>query len=207
MIICLVGPSGSGKSTVAQALVNFYKYKSDMDMDCGRFIIHQNKTLEIKGNTKSLVCVEAVSTTTRERRENEVEGVHYNFVTLEEFQAMDKYEETEYCGNHYGISVETIERAQHKAECVLLVVDRHGANILKEKRDDVVVFYMKTDRNTIMERMLRRGDSIDKINDRLQTTADKDEFDYDDTDYIINATQPLGEVLQDCISKIETLRI
>ena len=71
------GPSGVGKSTV---LKKVFSLRSDLQF--------------------------SVSATTRPSRPGEVDGVHYYFVTKEEFKQKlledDFLEHTEYCGNYYG---------------------------------------------------------------------------------------------------------
>lgn len=44
-----------------------------------------------------------ITTTTRSMREGEVNHHDYHFVSKEEFKNLDKIEESEYGGNHYGI--------------------------------------------------------------------------------------------------------
>ena len=55
----------------------------------------------------------SVSNTTRAPRKGEIDGVHYNFVTREEFLALadsDGYiEHAVYCGNYYGTPKQQVE--------------------------------------------------------------------------------------------------
>ena len=74
----LVGPSGAGKSTLTKQLMDKYKDKFEF----------------------------SVSSTTRNPRDGEENGVHYHFITKEEFEKQIKNKEfleyNEVHGNYYG---------------------------------------------------------------------------------------------------------
>ena len=69
----------------------------------------------------------SVSFTTREPREGEKDGVHYNFVKKEIFLAMIKRDEfIEYCevhGNFYGTSKNQIQSIMDSKRIPLLDID------------------------------------------------------------------------------------
>ena len=71
--VIIVGPSGVGKGTLIDHLFSLYPHSFKF----------------------------SVSFTTRKAREGEVNGVHYNFVTKEQFQEMiDKDDFIEWCWVH-----------------------------------------------------------------------------------------------------------
>lgn len=73
-IICIVGPSASGKTTLVRNYIKTY-------------------------NSLSNPISEILSTTTRNPRCGEFDGVDYNFVDLRAFHKLSKIEEAEYSGN------------------------------------------------------------------------------------------------------------
>ena len=86
MIYIITGPSGVGKNTIINELAN----KIDINF--------------------------VVSHTTREIRENEIDGVDYHFVSLEKFQNMISNNEfiefEEFNNNYYGTSIEELEKTK-----------------------------------------------------------------------------------------------
>jgi guanylate kinase len=77
-----------------------------------------------------------VTVTTRARRHNEKDGVHYTFVTPERFQAMVKSREllewaTVY-GNYYGVPREPVRRALESGRDVIVKVDVQGAATIRK---------------------------------------------------------------------------
>ena len=138
-IILITGPSGSGKSTLARIF----------EEKCG-----------IK---------EIVSHTTRLPREHEITGVHYHFVTPEEFEATPMIESVEYDGNHYGTSVKGIEEALSSDKPCCIVADYDRCRKLKEfcGRENVYQVFIYCLQPTLNKRMTDRGDSKEKIKRRL----------------------------------------
>ena len=138
-IILITGPSGSGKSTLA-------------------------KIFEDKCGIK-----EIVSHTTRSPREHEIDGVHYHFVSQEEFKATPMVETVEYDGNHYGTSVKNIEEALASDKPCCIVAEYEGCRKLKEfcGRENVYQVFIYCLQPTLNKRMSDRGDSKEKIKRRL----------------------------------------
>ena len=67
-----------------------------------------------------------VSTTTRKRREKEIEGKDYFFVSKEEFLKREMIEYTEYNDNFYGIEKKYFENTLKDTKLAILVVDLTG---------------------------------------------------------------------------------
>lgn len=78
---------------------------------------------------------EAVSTTTRPMRSGEIDGVHYNFVTKEQFIAMDKnnelLEKNNFSGNFYGLSMHGMNQVYAQGKIPMVVIDPNGARNLR----------------------------------------------------------------------------
>lgn len=144
-ILIISGPSGCGKSTL---LKNVYK--------------------EIKDYYFS------ISSTTREPRVGEKDGVDYLFMTKEEFQEDIKMgnflEWAEVHGNYYGTSIKPIKKALKKGKLVIFDIDVQGHDIVRKKMNDSVtsVFITTPNLKELNERLNSRGtDSQDVIEKRI----------------------------------------
>lgn len=88
--------------------------------------------------------VASISYTTRRPRGVEQEGVHYYFISPEEFahrQAEGEFlEHAEVYGCHYGTSKAWVEQRLAAGQHVFLVIDTQGAAQLKEKIEATYIF-------------------------------------------------------------------
>ncbi|MDH4246862.1 MAG: guanylate kinase [Deltaproteobacteria bacterium] len=104
----------------------------------------------------------SVSMTTRRPRKGEVEGVHYHFVTHEQFEAMiDRREFMEWArvyDNYYGTHRPHVEQLLAQGFHVLLDVDTQGAmSILRGYRGPVLVFILPPNLTVLESRLRNRG--------------------------------------------------
>ena len=143
-LIVISGPSGVGKGTV---LGKMMAKRSDLTF--------------------------SVSATTRPPRPNEVDGVHYYFVTRERFEEMiqngefleyDNHEKN-YYGTPRGQAVEKMENGH-----VLLDIEPNGAKRVRESLPEAVLIFIMPPSVEELERRLRgRGDTPeDQIKIRLE---------------------------------------
>jgi len=129
-IIMSCGISGSGKSTLMEGLV---------DLDPELFEI-------------------AISSTTREPREGEIDGVHYYFLTEEEFLNRDMIESVQFNGCYYGVQASEFERISSEKH-ILLVVEPNGAlqiaKYIQENELDIepLLIHMSIPLSTIRENL------------------------------------------------------
>ena len=97
-LLVIFGPSGAGKSTLIQKLLD--------DPERGHFFSR------------------SVSLTTRDKREGEVEGVHYHFVTEEEMVAMKTsgmlLESSVVYGNYYATLKSNISQIMEKRKIAVM---------------------------------------------------------------------------------------
>ena len=105
----------------------------------------------------------SVSATTRPPRPGEVDGVHYYFLTREQFQSMiDGDEFVEYdahAANFYGTPRQQLEEKMARGH-VILDIEPAGAKIVKEKRPDATLIFIMPPSQSELERRLRgRGDT------------------------------------------------
>ena len=146
-----------------------------------------------------------VTTTTRPKRKGEVDGVDYFFVDAKKFEQMimeGKFVEyTLFNGNMYGSTKDQIA----KDKCV--VIDPAGLrSYIALKDNSIVTFYLEADEDTRHQRMLARGDDIDKINSRI--AHDREAFKKENivkVDYVVkNSSDDVLEEVADKIYEIYT---
>lgn len=104
----------------------------------------------------------SISATTRNKRKDEVEGVHYYFLTKKEFE--DKINNGDFLEfaqvhqtDYYGTLKSEVEKDLHSGKDVLLVIDVIGALQIKEKFPDVVfIFILPPSVQVLKERLIKR---------------------------------------------------
>ena len=142
VLVTITGPSGSGKSTVSRILA-------------------------AKHNVNELV-----SHTTRAKRDGEVEGKDYFFVTKEQFlaevEAGNFVEAIMFNDNHYGLHADTVN-GMEGVNCI--VVEPHGQQILTDycHAHDIPILrvFVDNELKELIARVLRRykddnnGDVLD----------------------------------------------
>lgn len=128
------------------------------------------------------------SYTSRRARPGEVDGVDYNFVSRERFDAMiagDEFLEwAEYSGNLYGTAIVDTERQLEAGTDLVLVIDVQGARQVRRHRaGSVLVFLLPPSADVLESRLRARGDeSEEQIRRRLAVARDEvravAEYDY-----------------------------
>lgn len=211
MIFAFVGPSGSGKTLITKASEAFYTTKAvghipngyeDIIVDAVKANLH--KKVKPIGDKK--VTKEVVSHTTREKRKGEIHGIHYHFVTLEEFEKLQKYEETVYNGDHYGLTVSAVEEVLRFSEIAVVVVDQRGVFNIRKLTHDIKSVFIKTDLDTMEAHMRMRGDSEENIQKRLRNAINNGELECPEADFVVDNTGDLSVALGEVIDIIESLR-
>ncbi|MDO5124163.1 MAG: guanylate kinase [Eubacteriales bacterium] len=120
------------------------------------------------------ICL-SVSATTREPREGEINGVHYWFVSREEFDKMiddDGFMEyATYCNNYYGTPKKAVEEKLAQGFNVFLEIEVKGAlNIIEKYPDCVSIFVLPPSFETLEKRLrLRNTETEEQIRNRLET--------------------------------------
>ena len=115
----------------------------------------------------------SVSATTRDPRPNEVDGVHYYFVTRETFEEMIRngefLEYDEHAKNYYGTPRAQAEEKMEKGH-VLLDIEPAGAKQVRAAMPEAkLIFIMPPNREELERRLRGRGDTPeDQIKIRME---------------------------------------
>lgn len=122
-----------------------------------------------------------VTTTTRPKRSREFEGVDYNFISEDEFIEKAKHhyflEFTSYKTVdgvwYYGTPLEAIEKANSKS---VVILNPHGCKEIVSlfPDDNVTIFYIYANNETIKNRLLKRGDKREEAERRVK--CDNNDF-------------------------------
>lgn len=130
----------------------------------------------------------SVSATTRAPRPGEVDGVHYFFMSRDDFEDAlgrgDILEHTVYCGNYYGTPKAEAERILASGHDLILEIETEGAMQIKRLYpDSVTVMLIPPDARTLEARLRGRGtETDDVIRARLARARDEiaksDRYDY-----------------------------
>ena len=179
LMLVISSPSGAGKSTIARNLL-----EADPDLSI------------------------SVSVTTRSRRPSEIEGRHYFFKSIREFEALratdSLLEWAEVHGNYYGTPRDAVEKAMGEGRDMLFDIDWQGAQQLQEKMagDVVSIFILPPSMAELQSRLHRRAeDSEEVIATRLANSRAEiehwREYDYivvnDDLDRAFSAVRAIVE--------------
>jgi guanylate kinase len=171
-LIIVSGPSGAGKSAISAG------------------VLEQLPGLKF-----------SVSYTTRAPRSGEQNGVHYNFVSRDQFDGLvrkgEMLEWAEVYGNFYGTSRRVIDDALSGGDDVLLDVDVQGARTICGKRPGATsVFIMPPSYGVLRERLeQRRLDKAYVIEQRLRVACEEIRQ-FADYDYLI-INSDLGKAIEE----------
>ena len=151
LLVVISGPSGVGKGTVRKALFNLPKHN----------------------------LVYSVSMTTREKREGEVDGVDYYFVSKDEFikrRKEGKFLETaEFVGNYYGTPLDKVNEQLDAGNEVVLEIEVEGAIQVKRKVPDcVMIFIVPPGKQALYDRLKRRGTESEEVIEERITKANRE---------------------------------
>lgn len=160
LLFVVSGPSGAGKTTLVAAVVE-----------------------SVPGLTYS------VSYTTRPRRELEVEGRDYFFVSEEEFDRMRRAGEfiewAEVYGFRYGRSRRRMEEELSSGHDLILTIDVQGAATLRRLVPEAVMIFVLPPSRAILDERLRTRHSDRPSLERRLEIARQEVHEYRRFDYLI----------------------
>lgn len=135
----------------------------------------------------------SISNTTRNKRNGEIDGVHYNFVTREQFEKLIKengyLEYAEYCDNYYGTPKKAVEDMLDDGYTVILEIEVQGGLQIMKKHPDVLSIFILPPSMDVLEKRLRSRGTEDEetIQKRLEQAKNeitfKDKYRYN----VVNA--------------------
>jgi guanylate kinase len=142
----------------------------------------------------------SVSTTTRQPREGEIDGVNYFFISKEEFEqkiSNDEFlEHAEYCENFYGTLKTEVDSYLEKGVNVILEIEVQGAMKVRELRPDALfVFIAPPSVNELRRRLNKRGTETQEVIEKRVAAAVTELPYMDKYDYII-----VNDALEDAVS-------
>lgn len=149
------------------------------------------KTSLLKQLISQLASVQtSISHTTRRKREAEVDGVDYHFVSIEKFKQLVEsnafYEHAEVFGNYYGTSKSSIAEQLAKGIDVILEIDWQGARQIREQLPEShSIFILPPSKTELESRLKGRGQDNDEIiNGRMNAAIDEMSH-YNEYDYLV----------------------
>lgn len=150
LLIVFSGPSGVGKDTILKKLT------------------------QIDSNIKL-----SISATTRKKRDYEIDGKDYYFLTEDEFlkkvSENKMLEYAKYCSNFYGTPSEPIENWLNDGFDVILEIEVEGGQkVIRENENVVSIFVMPPSFEKLKERLEnRKTDSSEVILGRLERAKEE----------------------------------
>ncbi len=176
VLIILSGPSGSGKDTVL------------------------NKLTENRDDIKI-----SISMTTRQKRNDEIDGLNYYFVSREYFEKKiadnNMLEYAEYANNLYGTPKAPVDEMLRNGKAVILKIEVQGAEKIRKIYPEVISIFLMPPSVRVLEERLRGRNSEDEetLNHRLVIAREEirraPEYDY----IVINDT------VENAVAGIETI--
>jgi len=164
LLIILSGPSGVGKGTIRKRIIN---------------------------NPK-LNLAYSISMTTRPKREREVEGEDYYFVSrnffIENLEKGNFLEHCEFVGNFYGTPKDKIEELRNNGKNVFLEIEVSGAAQVMSKIDHddfVAIFLMPPSLKALESRIRRRKTESEEIIQKRLKKAKREMGAGGNYDYIV----------------------
>jgi guanylate kinase len=157
----VAAPSGAGKTSLTRAL------------------LEREPNLEL-----------SVSYTSRPPRPNEIDGVHYHFVSRTEFEAMvergEFFEHAVVHGDLKGTARAPVQKTLAQGKDVLLEIDWQGAEQVRKKQQGTVSIFILPPSRVELERRLRSraSDSEETILRRLADVR-RDLEHAGDFDYVV----------------------
>ena len=158
-IIVISAPSGTGKTTIVRRILSDFPQ-----------------------------VVFSVSATTRKKREHEVEGIDYFFISEEEFKKKiqnNEFVEWElFYDYYYGTFRSFIDKQIHNGKSVILEVDVHGALEIKRIYPDANLIYISPPslEELLIRLKKRKTENDEDLRKRIERAkmelSHRDKFDY-----------------------------
>ena len=177
LILILSSPSGAGKTTLAKKIAD-------------------------KDNNFKV----SVSYTTRAPRPNEINGVDYNFVSIDEFQKLSNQnkflEQAKVFGNYYGTLKGPIEQDLLKGKDYLFDIDWQGTEQVKKimPSDIVPIFILPPSIDHLEDRLKKREERNKELIEQRMKMAKGEITHWKDYKYIV-----VNEDIDNCFNQINQI--
>ena len=161
MLVVVSGPSGVGKSTIVAVLAR-----------------------------RRPQVVPIVTATTRARRDDEIDGVHYHFLTDEAFrELMARDGLLEHANNHgfwYGTPIDQIRGILAAGRDAILTISPEGArNVRRLVPDALTIFVMPPSMEDLTDRLRGRGSESEASIERRRHDAERWMAEAGDYDHVV----------------------
>ncbi|MBV1905341.1 MAG: guanylate kinase [Pseudomonadales bacterium] len=181
-LILVSAPSGAGKTSLVAAL------------------------LEQMDN----LCL-SISHTTRAKRPNEQDGKNYHFISLANFDEMQRngefLESANVFGNRYATSRSVVTTELAKGIDVILEIDWQGAQQIRQNfSNSISIFILPPSRDALQERLKSRGQDKPEIIRQRMSDAIEQMSHHVDFDYLI-VNDDFDIALQDMSTIIRAARL
>lgn len=177
VMLILSSPSGAGKSTLTRNLLG------------------SDKEIEL-----------SISVTTRAKRGNEIDGVHYHFIARKRFDEMqaagDLLEWAEVHGNCYGTPRGPVEATLAEGRDVLFDIDWQGTKQVRAAmaEDVATVFVLPPSAQELRARLERRAEDDPEVIVRRLRNAAVEIGHWPEYDYVV-----VNDDLDRCYKEIEAI--
>ena len=180
LLIIISSPSGAGKTSVCKK------------------ILENNKGISI-----------SISDTTRPARNNEVDGIDYNFISSIEFDERIKnnlyIEYAKVFNNYYGSQKKNIIKLFNEGKDVLFDIDWQGAKQLRESNYSKIlsIFIVPPSKEAIYERLKFRTEKSGGNNKDIENRMKQFEIEMshkDEYDFIV-----MNDDFETCVKRIESI--
>ena len=160
-LFVVAAPSGAGKTSLLKAL--------------------------LKKNNNLII---SISYTTRNPRENEINGEDYYFVEDEDFKDLIKknyfIEYAKVFDNYYGTSRSLVQSKLDDGKNVILEIDWQGAKEIRATCSNVIsIFILPPDIKTLRERLLKRKKDDIKIIEQRMSASLKEISHYKEFEFVV----------------------
>lgn len=181
ILFVISGPSGAGKGTILK---------------------------EVLGKLDNLAF--SISATTRAKRDGEIDGVNYFFMSQEEFAERlargEFLEHVEKYGNRYGTLRRFVEEKLEEGVDIVFDIETEGAaNIRKMMPEAVSMFVMPSSKDELLRRLEARGSETKEVRENRFSKASDELKEAENYDYII-INDILAEAVDTVISIITAER-
>ena len=162
VMLVIASPSGAGKSSIS------------------RTIFEQDPNISL-----------SVSVTTRKRRTNEVDGVHYHFIDTDAFERMradgELLESAKVHDNHYGTPRARVEEKLANGRDILFDIDYQGTLQLYQRcrGDMVTIFILPPSIKELRKRLERRAQDSQEVIEKRLRNARMEMDHWSEYDYVL----------------------